>query len=875
MADERASLRKPAVAERRAAATRTNPFAATARPVARALQQRLGNRGTQAIASRIVARSGALSAAQTNTAGIGPLSISEPGDRHEREADQMADIVMRMPASSSMIQRRCTACKEESEELKVQRMEGAADAPQLTDSAAASIGALQGGGSPLPESTRDFFEPRFDADFGDVRIHTDAHAARTASSISARAFTVGKHIAFGTSEFSPDSQSGRQLLAHELTHVVQQTRGQSRAAGDAASVQRFRWPWESKPSPEELKKQAITGDTDAINDLTDFSGFTEEQRLKMIDALVRLRWVDSDDEKSLERIWKSFGTDLTRAAGANVLRWNNSTVRHSGLYDTIPEAKRIRDAFVGDVIDVATRNLTTNRTYADGEMERLGIPKDATAKEPAPTESQAGEVARLQVAAEGLSKLQKSQEIARGSFVGYTQVLRRSISDTPAYQRVTFNTDAPPPLTTLPGGRLDFWDDDNQQWVSFNALGMAQPRGANLEDAKGYVASIAEKQRLTKIVEYAPMKSRYDDVTTAIAAHLTAFPQLYALSMQGDSAKSGRLANARSPEEARGVLAAAFRALLGNIGRTEERLKGKEIDPLDFTPLHQRLYEGKDKGPSGVAWNDPFARAVGERLAFNHHIDVVLKQLIMQQISQLAFLFAPLSGPLAIPLMMAGTAVAGASMVLDSGRYAALADAAGSAAKPGSELVTKAAVDEARMAAEADTLAFALAVLALGTAAAGAIRRYQAGQVTRANARQARLNAAAAAAADAPAVPPATKRPFLSAAAMRRMKAAGVRVFTWRTRNPDVVKNQAIKAAGETNPYFNKPGVAEVPKVSLVQGFKGQEGYGSWRFVVEEEQLAGRSLHHKGDIEFFVTEEFGPTEGYWTSEEEYLKAFGK
>lgn len=744
MAEERASLRKPSAPHRRpVVASRAQPVAAAARSPTTAghsLQQRFGNRGTNTLATQVVARSNSGVGSVHGGVASGQFTLSQPGDAQEREADAVADKVMRMaqpskpssgappPASASL--------------LGVQRKEQVADDFLITPSVSSDIRALQGGGTPLPASSRAFFEPRFGADFGDVRIHTDAHAASTARSINARAFTVGRDIAFGAGEFSPESQAGRQLLAHELTHVVQQSGAQPQAARQASSVQRFRWPWESKPGPEELKKQAIAGDADAIDDLTDFSDFTEEQRLKMVDAVVRLRWVDSDNEKSLERIWKSFGTDFTRVAGANVLRWNNSAVRHSGLYDAIPEAKRTRDAFVGDVTDVATRNLTINRTYADGEMERLGIPKDARVKSAPPTQSQAGELARLQVAAEGIAKLQQSQEIARGAFVGYQQVLRRSMSDTPAYRRVSFDTDAPPSLTTLPGGAIDFWDDDHQEWVSFNVLGVARPRGTYPGEAEEYVASVAERQRLTKIVAYAPMKARYDEVTAAIAAHLTAFPQLYALSMQGDSAKSGRLANAQSPEEARGVLAEAFRTLLGNIGRTEERLKGKDIDPLDFTPLHQRLYEGKDKGPSGVAWNDHFARAVGEKLAFNHHIDVVLKQLILQQISQLAFLFAPLAGPLAFPLMMVGTTAAGASLVLDSARYAALADAAGSAAKPGTQLVSKGAVDEARMAAEADTLAFALALIALGSAAASAaIRRFQAGQVARLNAQRARLMA--------------------------------------------------------------------------------------------------------------------------------------
>jgi hypothetical protein len=91
---------------------------------------------------------------------------------------------------------------------------------------AANIHAMNGGGSPLPATTRAFFEPRFGADFSQVRVHTDSRAAATANSIQARAFTVGSNIAFGAGRYAPESPPGRQLLAHELTHVLQQNDNQ-------------------------------------------------------------------------------------------------------------------------------------------------------------------------------------------------------------------------------------------------------------------------------------------------------------------------------------------------------------------------------------------------------------------------------------------------------------------------------------------------------------------------------------------------------------------------------------------------------------------------------------------------------------------------
>jgi hypothetical protein len=82
---------------------------------------------------------------------------------------------------------------------------------------------LDSPGRPLDEPTRTFMEPRFGRDFGDVRIHADDQAARSALSVDALAYTVDHHVVFGPGAYDPASTSGRQLLAHELTHVVQQT----------------------------------------------------------------------------------------------------------------------------------------------------------------------------------------------------------------------------------------------------------------------------------------------------------------------------------------------------------------------------------------------------------------------------------------------------------------------------------------------------------------------------------------------------------------------------------------------------------------------------------------------------------------------------
>jgi hypothetical protein len=96
---------------------------------------------------------------------------------------------------------------------------------------------LHSSGRPLDEATRIFFEPRFGHDFGKVRVHCDESSARSAQAVDALAYTVGPNIVFGAGQYAPATATGRRVLAHELTHVMQQAGGSGRPStlrmGDA------------------------------------------------------------------------------------------------------------------------------------------------------------------------------------------------------------------------------------------------------------------------------------------------------------------------------------------------------------------------------------------------------------------------------------------------------------------------------------------------------------------------------------------------------------------------------------------------------------------------------------------------------------------
>jgi len=210
------------------------------------------------------------------------LTVNEPGDMYEQEADAMADKVMRMtdrqglppffpPAAgtgiSRLVQRKCAACAHEEEEQvqrqkdkeekmpmvqkkcaaceheekEVQRKE---NGQPVNEEVSASLNSTKGGGQPLQHETRSWMEDRFGADFGGVKVHTGSQAAQLSRDLNAQAFTHGSDIYFNEGKYNPSSDSGKHLLAHELTHVVQQT-----GPGPSGTVQRACGVTDIGPTP--------------------------------------------------------------------------------------------------------------------------------------------------------------------------------------------------------------------------------------------------------------------------------------------------------------------------------------------------------------------------------------------------------------------------------------------------------------------------------------------------------------------------------------------------------------------------------------------------------------------------------------------------
>jgi hypothetical protein len=301
------------------------------------------------------------------------LTVGAAGDSCEREADAIAAQVIRAPAAMPVaargfgLQRKCAACAREEETEKVQRRIGGSagalqrkceacareDESETMQRRASSSGSLAGGlappivhqvlrtpGAPLGDATRAFFEPRFGHDFSRVRVHADAQAARSADSVGAQAYTVGNHIVFNAGRYAPATTSGGELLAHELTHTVQQGAASTvrrSVGGFFANIGRaFVSIFTDEPGYSDDDLKEYLGVLDKTGDIEDdydsdnkaravvnkwkkgqsqFS-LTEQRKALLIREMLSGSVGDDDEDAILEVLERSFNFELTYIFGS-------------------------------------------------------------------------------------------------------------------------------------------------------------------------------------------------------------------------------------------------------------------------------------------------------------------------------------------------------------------------------------------------------------------------------------------------------------------------------------------------------------------------------------------------------------------------------
>jgi hypothetical protein len=171
------------------------------------------------------------------------LKIGRPGDKYEQEADRVADYVMRSSSVEPIqmqtqeeeeeLQMKCENCEEDELQMKPQLQFKNGTSFEASPDVSSKIGSSKGTGSALTPALQREMSTKIGADFSGVNIHTGSDAIQMNRELGARAFTQGNDIYFNSGEYKPSSSEGKHLLAHELTHVVQQGNN-----GALSSVQR-------------------------------------------------------------------------------------------------------------------------------------------------------------------------------------------------------------------------------------------------------------------------------------------------------------------------------------------------------------------------------------------------------------------------------------------------------------------------------------------------------------------------------------------------------------------------------------------------------------------------------------------------------------
>ena len=264
------------------------------------------------------------------------LAINKPGDEYEQEADRVADQVLRMP--DSLLQR----------DKPVQANTVSEGAPSLNSDLEGRISNLRSGGQPLSSASRDYFEPRFGYNFSQVRVHTDGGAAGLARAVNARAFTLGQDVVFGSGQYAPEQDEGKKLLAHELTHVIQQNQFDYLERSGRRLLKANR----------EIHREWALPETDMPEEYLDSGELTEAE----VEAAIRFNR-SRYNEASTREIQDVVGVEQTG-------RWNAETVRNVARFQR--HGGLTADGMLGqDSYDLLMRELVAEGVTGDDAGESV------------------------------------------------------------------------------------------------------------------------------------------------------------------------------------------------------------------------------------------------------------------------------------------------------------------------------------------------------------------------------------------------------------------------------------------------------------------------------------------------------------------------
>ncbi|MGB7520366.1 MAG: DUF4157 domain-containing protein, partial [Spirulinaceae cyanobacterium] len=345
------------------------------------------------------------------------LTIGEVGDKYEQEADATAAQVVKQinsPASQGSVQREALPKEEEENPLQaklestVQReaLQGEGDEESLqmkpeltlqhqpTEKLESSIAQSRGSGQPLSDNIRGPMEESFGADFSGVNIHTDSQSDQLNQSIGARAFATGQDVFFRQGAYDPSSQGGQELIAHELTHVVQQTgtiqrfeSNEHKEMGDQGTADNKGNPKKIKLGKEPNQLEVTFGDITAM--AGDFFGSVDEIKQlaeKPGDGKNQANTMDEIKYVLSVKIHKTkkdedYGKDVVKAAtgryyklaGSNVTHFTNPDAGDGTLSFEQKANKRKRDEDGKPILDQNGKTITINNagSYRENHLSAI------------------------------------------------------------------------------------------------------------------------------------------------------------------------------------------------------------------------------------------------------------------------------------------------------------------------------------------------------------------------------------------------------------------------------------------------------------------------------------------------------------------------
>ncbi len=631
------------------------------------------------------------------------LIVGPADDPYEREADTMADRVMRADETNQPIswgisrapqraQRLCTQCAKAVEEGEGELCpECAAKAGQderdtrlsrketdgTTESSAKQAPSvvndtLRSSGDPLDRETRTQMEDRFGYDFSRVRILSDGQAAESARAINAEAYTVGEQIVFGGGHYAPQTESGRWLLAHELTHVIQQ-RGDAVAPtqADGRAIQRD----EDVKEDFDTEQRRLIRDAKTVSDVKDINAqafhlASDDDRYRLIGILLNQGWVGPRDEYYLEHIWGSFGKNLQSAATKGIVLWNLCVDRGAQLWD-LAELGPLKDKFKADVAAKTHGYLEKNRAFVQNEQKNLGL--DSTQSPPTADQNKA--LADLKEVAKQVDAAEQKQAALPDLKVGYNPI--PYVGDDPMDMRP----------------EKDRWDI--QGFDPDKPPKHSGPVGFESEPMPTWEATNAEYQRLESTIKGFAKKH----------------PAIYALRRDNDI---GSVARGTDDTKTRETIGKSLQGVLDNIATTEGKLADPTSTlPLELHPIHEQLYV-----TPGSPWSEPFGKGVAKRTIEGYEEAQWWKEIGVDALQLALFAVAELAtGGAAVFFLAIGAGVGVARAEQDWEKWQEKSAAEGASMSDETKLLESGEADAALITAVLDTATAFLDLYSAGSAA--------------------------------------------------------------------------------------------------------------------------------------------------------------